>query len=555
MGRSSGTRYEDVDEERYAFAPQFVWEPTDQTRLAFGGYYQSDPEGGFFNSVFPADQAPAFSKQLDHDLNPGDPNFDEFDRKQYGAYATLDHAFSSNLISRTKLRYSSLNLDFQGIQLVGTPPSETGLIARRAVQTPETVRSFAFDTSLEYGFETGTVAHTLLAGIETNWNESEAVFRLGAAPDLDLTNPTYPGVAGPFATFFDNRQTTRQSAIYLSDRLEFGNFHASLGVRHDWVETETENHLTSTVSDQSSEATTYQAALLYRFDNGAAPYISYSTSFEPLVGVDANGNSFVPMEAKQFEVGLKYELPNNELLLTAAAFDITQENVRTPDAANPFLSVQTGEIRSRGIELEGRGQITENLNFIAALTLLDTEVTKTNVAAALGNRPQAVPDYFGSIWLNYAFSGALQGATVGGGIRFVGDSFGDDANTVVRTATPWWTWPFAMIWANEIFSLTGWRQRSMFETCSMQNILRAAASTHSANTANLGRLRPGCVTNGKAPRFHVRGWGHVGGPGSGQFPSQKNHRCSGEYDRDIRNPQTNITTGCDRLFFCVRPYT
>lgn len=431
MGRSSGTRYEDVDEERYAFAPQFVWEPTDQTRLAFGGYYQSDPEGGFFNSVFPADQAPAFSKQLDHDLNPGDPNFDEFDRKQYGAYATLDHAFSSNLISRTKLRYSSLNLDFQGIQLVGTPPSETGLIARRAVQTPETVRSFAFDTSLEYGFETGTVAHTLLAGIETNWNESEAVFRLGAAPDLDLTNPTYPGVAGPFATFFDNRQTTRQSAIYLSDRLEFGNFHASLGVRHDWVETETENHLTSTVSDQSSEATTYQAALLYRFDNGAAPYISYSTSFEPLVGVDANGNSFVPMEAKQFEVGLKYELPNNELLLTAAAFDITQENVRTPDAANPFLSVQTGEIRSRGIELEGRGQITENLNFIAALTLLDTEVTKTNVAAALGNRPQAVPDYFGSIWLNYAFSGALQGATVGGGIRFVGDSFGDDANTVV----------------------------------------------------------------------------------------------------------------------------
>ncbi|MCY1376057.1 Ferrichrome outer membrane transporter/phage receptor [compost metagenome] len=68
---------------------------------------------------------------------------------------------------------------------------------------------------------------------------------------------------------------------------------------------------------------------------------------------------------------------------------------------------------------------------IAALTLLDTKVTETAIADNAGNRPQAVPDYYGSVWANYSFySGALEGLTLGGGIRFVGSSYADNANTI-----------------------------------------------------------------------------------------------------------------------------
>jgi iron complex outermembrane receptor protein len=431
MGRMSGTRYKDVDEARFGIAPRLVWEPTDQTSITLGAYYQSDPEGGFFNSVYPARLAPAFANELDRNLNPGDPNFDDFHREQYGIYASIDHAFTSDLISRTKLRYSFLDVDFQGIQPTGAAPTATGMLPRQAVQSPETVNAFAFDTSIEYRFAAKGISHRLLAGVETNWNKSDAVFRFGTAPDLDITNPVYPGTAGPFATFFDNEQTTNQAAIYLSDQIELGNFHTSLGIRHNWVDVETADFLTSTTTDQSSQATTYQAGLLYRFDNGFSPYVSYSTSFEPVVGVDANGNAFVPTEGDQIEIGLKYQPPGYDMLLTASAFDITQSNVRTPDSANPFLSVQTGEIRSRGLEFEARGQLTSNLSFIGAFTLLDTEVTKTNVAAALGNRPQAVPENFGSLWLNYGFDGLLTGFELGGGVRYVGESYADDANTIV----------------------------------------------------------------------------------------------------------------------------
>lgn len=170
---------------------------------------------------------------------------------------------------------------------------------------------------------------------------------------------------------------------------------------------------------------------MYLFDNGLAPYASYATSFEPVVGAQP----FVPTEAEQYEVGIKYQPSFMSALFTFSAFDITQQNVLTPGAL-PGLSVQTGEIRSRGLEFEARGNVTKQLSVIAALTLLDTEVTKSNVEPSIvGNRPQAVPEYFGSFWANYHFDvGALDGVTLGGGIRFVGSSFGDDANVLEAPA-------------------------------------------------------------------------------------------------------------------------
>ena len=154
---------------------------------------------------------------------------------------------------------------------------------------------------------------------------------------------------------------------------------------------------------------------------------SYATSFEPVIGVDAAGQPFEPTRAKQWELGLKYQPQDVEALFTVAAFDIRQENVLTPGEM-PGFSQQTGEIRSRGLEFEARGQVTPQLEVIAAYTLLDTEIARTTVPGAEGNRPQAVPEHFGSIWLNYAFAGAMEGFELGGGVRMVGSSYGDDAN-------------------------------------------------------------------------------------------------------------------------------
>jgi len=430
VGRSSGTRYDDVDERRFGVAPAITWQPDEDTSLTVSGYYQRDPNGGYFNSIYPKFLAPsAFAGYLDRDFNIGDPTYDSFEREQYGVGYKFEHRFDEGITLRSNFRYSGVDVDMQSFQMNG-PITGTGTIPRWAVQSIEDASGFAFDNHAQFDFDTGPVKHKVIAGLDIQRTESSWQYLLGGASAIDVTNPVYGLPVGPMGTFLDNDQTLRQTGVYLQDQIEVDRLRAIVGIRHDWTKQGTDNNLASSSSSQSSEATSYRAGLLYLFDNGLAPYASYSTSFEPTVGTDAAGNPFRPTEAEQYEIGLKYQPTGLDLLFTLSAFDIRQENTLTPGTV-PGFNVQQGEIRSRGLEFEARGNLTSNIELIAALTLLDTEVSKSNTAGIEGNRPQAVPTYYGSLWANYLVdTGILEGLTIGGGVRYVGSSYTDDANTI-----------------------------------------------------------------------------------------------------------------------------
>ncbi|MDN2578394.1 TonB-dependent siderophore receptor [Aquibium sp. ELW1220] len=430
VGRSSGTRYEDVDERRFGVATSVKWQADADTSLVVSGSYQHDPEGGYFNSLYPTFLAPAgLAGLLDRDFNIGDPSYDAFERTQYGVGYRFEHRFDGPVTVRSNFRYSGVDADMQSLQMAGAM-SDVGIIPRYAVHSIEDVSGFSFDSQAEYKLDTGAARHTLLAGLDLQNSSSGWEYLMGSATSIDVTNPVYGAAVGPFASVIDSDQTLRQTGIYLQDQIEFGRWRAVLGARHDWVDQETDNLLADTSSDQSSDATSYRAGLLYLFDNGLAPYASYSTSFEPVIGTDATGTAFTPTHAQQYEVGLKYQPVGTNALFTVSAFDIRQQDVLTPGTVTGFY-VQQGEIHSRGLEFEARGNVADNLELIAALSLLDTEVSESTDASLIGKRPQAVPRYYGSLWANYAFrSGTLDGLTIGGGLRIVGSSYGDDANTV-----------------------------------------------------------------------------------------------------------------------------
>jgi iron complex outermembrane receptor protein len=430
VGRLSGTRYDDVDEQRAGVAPAVTWQPDADTTLTLFGYYQADPEGGYFNSLYPRGLAPAaFRPYLDRDLNIGDPEFDSFEREEFGIGYRFERRFNDLLTIRSNTRYSHVDIDFQSLQMSGAITA-AGLIPRQALRSVEDVGGVSTDNQAEFNFDTGPVSHTVLAGVDIQYSSSDWQYLFGTAPSLDVVNPVYGQSIGPLATLIDSHQELRQTGVYIQDQLSFGGLHAVFGVRHDWMEQDADNRLTSTSSNQSNDETSYRAGLLYQFDNGLAPYASYSTSFEPVIGTDAGGAPFVPSTAQQYEVGLKYQPDFLDALFTVSAFDIRQQNVLTPSSV-PGFNVQQGEIHSRGLELEARGKLADNLELIAALSLLDTEVSESSVATTVGKRPQAVPDYFGSVWANYTFdNGMLDGVSVGGGVRFVGSSYADDVNTV-----------------------------------------------------------------------------------------------------------------------------
>jgi len=429
IGRLADTRYDDVEEQRFGIAPALTWQPTNDTRLTVSAFYQRDPKGGYFNSLYPRFLAPNYRAFLNRDLNIGDPGFDSFKREQYGVGYSFEHRFNDMVSLHSSLRYGEVETNFRSLQMAG-PVSAAGTIPRIALNSIEDARRLSTDNRLQFNLRTFGAEHTLLTGVDYQNGGSNWQYRFGPATALNVVSPSYYQPAGPLATIIDSKQDLTQAGIYLQDQIKLGGFRATLGVRHDWTEQSTLNRLTGTKQTQSSEKTSYRAGLLYLFDNGLAPYVSYSTSFEPTIGVDATGAPFRTRNGEQYEAGIKYQPGVMNALLTFSAFDIRQQNVLTPGAV-PGFNVQQGEVRSRGLEFEARGEVLEGLDLIAAVTLLDTEVTRSTDVTTIGKRPQAVPQQFGSLWANYRFAtGPLAGLSIGGGLRLVGPSFADDANTI-----------------------------------------------------------------------------------------------------------------------------
>ena len=112
-----------------------------------------------------------------------------------------------------------------------------------------------------------------------------------------------------------------------------------------------------------------------------------------------------------------------------AAFDLTQENVLTADPVNQGFSIQIGEVQVRGIELEGKFSVNDNLYVTGAYTYLDHEVTKSNGGDKGKRRPQ-IPRHNASLWANYSLNrGTLAGMGLGVGVRYFGKTEGDRLNT------------------------------------------------------------------------------------------------------------------------------
>lgn len=431
IGRMSGTRYDGVDEQRFGVAPAITWRPDADTQLTVSGFYQHDPKGGYFNSLYPQSLAPAaYRPYLNRNLNIGDPGFDKFDREQSGVGYVFDRRLNDVVSFHSALRYAKVDTDFQSLQMFGALTA-AGTIPRAAIRSTESTDGIAADNRLRFDFRTSAVEHTVLAGWDQQNNHSSWLYQFAGATSLDVVNPAYYQPVGTMFPLINNDQSLSQTGIYVQDQMKFGGFRLTLGTRHDWTEQNNDNRIASAKTSQDSDKQTYRAGLLYLFDNGLAPYVSYATSFEPTIGVGSNGLPFIPTTGEQYEGGLKYKPAFADMLFTAAVFDLRQQNTLTPSTVVGF-SVQQGEIRSRGVEFEARGKINENIEIVAASTFLDTKVTRSTDLTAIGKRPQAVPTHFESLWANYSFlTGGLAGLTIGGGVRSVGPSYGDDINSLV----------------------------------------------------------------------------------------------------------------------------
>ena len=455
--RDGQTQIDETKNSRLYLAPSFTFAPTDDTSFTLLAQYQRDRGGSTYQFLpMTGTLVPTNGGTIAHDAYLGEPDWNRFDRDQLLIAALFSHNFSPALTWRSQARYTYADSLYQVSVLSGDTVTSSALcntipgcilgqtIRRRAVQGEGWTHGLAMDNQLEGRFATGAIEHVLLGGTDyfhTSWqHHRDSVSPAVVLPLLDIFNPVSRGSAAYGSSLIPStytRSNGEQIGVYGQDQMSIGDLRVTVGGRYDWADETQVDQLTQERTRIKADAFTWRAGAVYLFDNGLAPYLTYATSFQPSSGQYYDGTPFEPTTGQQWEGGLRWQPVGSQIYVTLGAYQITQQNITTPDP-NPghvcgggTCSVQTGEARIRGLELEGRATLPFGVAAIVTFTKMDSEITESNTPAELGNKMAQVPHYMASAFLNYTIpSGALAGLGLGGGARYTGTTFGNVANTL-----------------------------------------------------------------------------------------------------------------------------
>ncbi|MEB0048054.1 MULTISPECIES: TonB-dependent siderophore receptor [unclassified Pseudomonas] len=435
--RDSGTQIDHIDNTRYNIAPSMRWNIDEDTQLTLLTQFTRD-DTGITSQFLPVQGTKIKSPfgDIAHNKNLGDPNWEYYDRTYYALGYAFEHRFNDVWQFKQNLRYTKTDLSFQAITVGSYPYTQVdaqGNVGRTTTSVDEDISQFAVDNNFQGDFATGDLRHTLLIGLDHQRTGSNYTSIFGSAPSINVNNPIYgQPIERPARStaYYDYNQKTYQSGVYIQDQMALDQWRLTLGGREDWVHSATTyfNKADATNTERNKNFSA-NAAISYVFDSGFVPYLSYAESFQPAMNASASPTeSFNPTEGKQWELGIKYQPPGSKTLLSAAVYDLTQKNVLvTTTVADIPVTSQTGEVKVKGLELEAVSDVTDNLKIIAAYTLAKSEVQKGDYK---GNRLQLMPNQQASLWTDYTWhAGMLDGFGVGAGVRYTGNTYGDQGNT------------------------------------------------------------------------------------------------------------------------------
>ncbi|MEM0981755.1 MAG: TonB-dependent siderophore receptor, partial [Cyanobacteria bacterium P01_H01_bin.58] len=370
----------------------------------------------------------------------------------------FEHRFSDNWRIRTTFSYYRFDPIFvvagaADPTFLGLPPAAPGELLRAYTATRQLTQDTALQTNVVGEFATGSIEHTLLAGVDLSWSRLDQsglqsttiqapVFGL---PYFNIFDPVYGVISRP-ANFSGPLTATNDSyregyGIYVQDQIQLAdNLHLLAGLRYDIIASEGRTGLdTGNINKTSSRSTAFSPRLgvVYQPIEPLSLYASYSRSFVPNnFAVTATGELLEPERGVQFEVGARAELFEGRLVANLAVFDITKQNVATDDPnflPGSGFSVAIGEQRSRGIELDVIGEILPGWNVVANYAYTDATITESNDNInPEGNRLFGVPEHNINLWTTYEIQeGDLAGLGFGLGVNYVGERFGDNLNSFV----------------------------------------------------------------------------------------------------------------------------
>ncbi|MDF5720547.1 MAG: TonB-dependent siderophore receptor [Rhizonema sp. PD37] len=425
----SGSFIDFLDNKNYSIAPVVSLMIGKRTKLTLEAEYRDAREDGAYLGL-PAQGTvlPNPNGKIPINRNTGEPNY-YVESKVFSLAYDLEHKFSDNWSLRNAFQFSSngfTSLRYASDDLL----ADLRTLDRNYFTEYSTQYSYNLTTNLIGKFSTGSVQHQLLFGVDLTRNDNPIYRSNNGTPALlDIFNPVYglpPRV--PLNQINRFSSLTDSLGVYIQDQVNIGeSLKLLLGGRFDLF-TQTNGNLGDHTSDsQGGDAFSPRVGIVYQPSKTISLYGSYSRSFTPNSGRAADNSLFDPERGRQYEVGVKADL-SQSLSATLAYYDIVRDNVLTTDPNNPQYSIQTGEQRSRGIELNIAGQILPGWNIYAGYAYTDARITRDNTYRP-GNRLYITPENGVNLWTTYEFQrGNLKGFGVGLGLFYVGEREGDLQN-------------------------------------------------------------------------------------------------------------------------------
>ena len=453
---------QDTFSERWHVSSMLTFSPDDATSLTLIATYQHTPHGGGYSGTPAAGTVlPNPFGTLPRNMNTGDPGYERYDHKAKSIAAFLRHDFDEHLSFASSFRFQHNKLSYRQIYTSGFATTGTGTnrnsdystIVRGGGGADEDFNTLTMDNHLNAKFATGFIRHNLLVGVDyqritgenvQQFNSGVTSNPLTSMPNLSLFTPVYGGTLPSFdlkilsASYTNTYGKRDQLGVYFQDQMAIDRLQLIASGRQDWYEQTSLNLNPTTAAARAAPVTkltqsafTMRLGALYEFEFGLSPYVSYSTSFSPNLGADSSGHSFKPTTGEGTEAGIKFKPNGSNLMLTAAVFQINQQDVLTADPTNPFFSVQTDAVRVTGFEFEAKGNLTRELEITGGYTHLDPKVT-ASIAGYAGKYMMNTAQDQAALWGKYTWhEGPLAGLGIGAGVRYVGETYGDVFNTFI----------------------------------------------------------------------------------------------------------------------------
>lgn len=409
IGVTQGTQTDHISYHRVGVLPSLTWDIDKNTALTLIGSYMYSPGDGTNSGYYPLHGTLITDgyRRIPRHTYLGMPNWNTQGERDAMFEYQFHHKFNQYINFSHVFRYENSNYNAKNIYYNGIGDPNTVYVQPNWwIETHKTV---ALDTRLDGKITTGPFHHTWVVGSDFQqyhytlpWWIDYTQGTSGVPVSIYNPNPIYTPCYSTAASAHcvGSRSFARsdyfQEGVYFQDQIKWQKLSILLGGRQDWVNYKTYSRTTNfsnagnksvsmasnfSKSPEPQSAFTWRAGIIYNFDFGLTPYFSYGTSFVPQYSTNWQGQPFAPLTGRQLEAGLKYKVPDKDILLRAAAFRIDEDHYLIQDMVHTNFSADAGRVRSQGFEVSANANITRDLRLITSYSYTDVRYATTNQTA------------------------------------------------------------------------------------------------------------------------------------------------------------------------------